>query len=557
MPTSSPQNPLSFWEVISLWMATPWEILRIWMAGGEYAEKRIPELIATMIAQYQDENAIVGVVSDWLRAHFVDENQTAATFWVAQAIRRRGGRFFVATAEALETLPAVADELRTHPDIQSGTPEERRAKFGAAISDRFRNSFEAANARLAHIPTALGGTVSDPSRPSVGQRLSSFFAGAATVAGRIAEVALVVTQYVIAALGLCGAYLIACVAIAWSHPVWMPTMDKFAWWSFYLLVGVPIAFMILGILAGRVGAVIQLASWSWLTILSSSLLVIAFTVASVNGIIVNNDAWDTVTMTLVVTVVWWIVWALVQKFLSTSAFFLHFLPRYLDDFKIDKADAEALAGYLKESGTFDKISVPVASAISGGMLLLTVLKLWMQPLPLIQATGLIGLEVLMSGAFIRMNIRLSNEHDYPSWLGLSPLIKKWMARLYQSSMTTAAVAALLIVLGVGLAGFIGKDRVEQWWTSGRDSTLSGVERTGEVISHSAQRLATAVDDNSTAAPQVEPVRTQPSESHASGAMMNCGADGMISATKVRKDLADLGEGFCSGGMGGYPCECHK
>ena len=90
MPTLSPRNPLSFWE-----------IFRLWMAGGEYAEKRIPELVATMVAQHQDENAIVGVVSDWLRSHFVDENQTAATFWVAKVIRRRGGRFFVAAAADL------------------------------------------------------------------------------------------------------------------------------------------------------------------------------------------------------------------------------------------------------------------------------------------------------------------------------------------------------------------------------------------------------------------------------------------------------------------------
>jgi hypothetical protein len=535
------------------------------MAGGEYAEKRIPELMAMMIAQHQDADAVAGVISDWLRTHFVDENQTAATFWVAKAIRRRGGRFFMAAAEALETLPAVAEQLRTHPDIQSGTPEERRTKFGAAISDKFRESYEAAKERLGHIPITLGSSMPSSTGPSLGERLSGFFASASAMGGRIADLALTASQFVITGLGLCVAYLIACVVIAWKHP---EMMDAFAWQSFAWLVGVPTVGMIVGILGmpfGRIGGIIQIMSLATLSLISSSLLVIVFTMAPLcdiiaytNGSIVvtKEPHWGTIAMTLVVLTVWWVVFSLLQKFLATPGFFVKFLPFFINDFSIDAQEAKALADHWNNSNAIDKIIVPVASVVSTGMLVLTALKLVVQPLPLILAVGFLGMQFLMVGVFVRMNIRLSRESDYPGWLGLGPTIKKWMGRLYESTMTTALLVVTLLLLGAGVVGFITTDRAQSWWTHGRDSTLNGAERAGEAVVRVADRVTEPDDQTGLKAVTLSEAVQQESGSRESGTMMKCVTAGKVSKAKVDEDKLALGAGFCEGGMTGYPCDCH-
>lgn len=479
---------------------TWWELLRLGLAGGEYAEKRVPELIASAIASHQDENALVGIISDWLRRNLIDENHTALIFGVARVIRSRGGRFFVAAAETLETLPAVAHELRQTSEMQNGTNDERRARLSAAIADHFTNTFQAAKDRLAHIPIALGGnTMSDPSTPqptggvlrSLGSSLSNLFSGAGHIAGRIAEVALVISGYVMAGIGLCVAYLVVCVAIAWNYP---ENMDAFAWKSFYVLVGAPVIVMILGVIFGRVGRVIQLGSFGTLAFFSSALILIAFAVATVTGIVVNNDAWGTVVMLMVVATVWdRVVWGLTQKFLGTPGFFLQFLPRFLDDFRIDAADATALANYWRDSNAIEKITIPVAGAINAGALIVTVLKLWQQPLPFLLAVGLLGLELAVSAIYIRMNIRLSGENDYPAWLGMKDVIKAWMKRLYDSSMTSTVAIPIVIVVILAFAGIVGGSKAHSWWTKGREASVSIVERTAGVVSDGTSKGLDAVE----------------------------------------------------------------
>lgn len=528
-----------------------WELLRLWLAGGEYAEKRIPELIASLIAKHQDDNALAGVISDWLRHNLINENHTALLFWIARVLKSRGGRFFFAAAEALEALPDIAEEMRRKPEMQRGTAEEQRHRLSAAIADRFTNTFHAAKDRLTHIPIAIGGIV-NPSPPSPsggwlsgwGERLSNLFSGVGSVAGRIAEVALVISGYVMAGIGLCVAYLVVCVYIAWNNP---QDMDAFAWKSFYVLVGVPMIIMIFGVIFGRVGRVIQLGSFVTLAFFSSALILIAFAVAAIAGIVVNNDAWGTVVMLMVVATVWdRVVWGLTQKFLSTPGFFLQFLPRFLDDFRIDAADATALAGYWRDSNAIEKITILVAGAINGGALVITIIKLWQQPLPFLLAVGLIGLELALGAAYIRMSIKLSGENDYPAWLGLKEPIKKWMARLYSSSMTSTVAIPIVIVAILALAGIIGGSTVHSWWSKSHEVGVSAVERTAGVVSNGGSQVldyAERTVGTPAAAPPAQPARPAPVETRE------------VPIDRKAQDLADYGgRAVCdAAGDASYPC----
>lgn len=483
---------------------TLWELIRLWIGGREYAEKRVPEIAAALIFAHQDENAIAGTISQWLRENLTDENHVAAVYGVARIIKGRGGRFMHAAAEALEALPPTAEEVRRTPAIQNAASlEERRARFGAAMSDKFNQAFESAKNRLQHLPIPsfnipTGGHVPDNNSSSsggwfsgLGASLSHISSGVGDIASKITEVALAIGQFIVAGIGICAAYLLLCVAIAWNFP---SAMDAFAWWSFYLLTGVPIALTILGLPFGKHGTVLQFASLAFLVCFSSSLVVIAFAVAVVDGVVVNNAAWGTVVMLIVVTVVWWVCWAIGQKVVATPGFFLSFVPKFVKDFSINKAEAEELAAYWKKSNTFDKISVTVAGAISAGVLVLTIIKLWQQPLPFLLAFGLLALELLIGGAFVRMSIKLSDEQDYPAWLGLKDVIKTWMRRLYTSSMTMAAAVLIVIALVIGTASFLGDSTAHDWWTNFRTTSVSTTEYTAKAVDQGVRRTADAVEE---------------------------------------------------------------
>ena len=540
---------------------TMWEAIRIWMAGGEYAERRIPELLAAAIVAHQDENALAALISDWLRRNFIDENHVAVAYGIAKLLKGRGGRFSLAAAEALEALPSTAHELRQAPEIQNaGTPEERRARFGAAMSDKFNQVYGAAKNRLQHIPIPhlnfpSGAHVPDPTSspsPSTGW-FGGVTAGLGDIASKITEVALVIGQFVVAGLGICAAYLLMCVVVAWNYP---NDMDAFAWGSFYLLTGVPIALAIIGLPFGKHGTVLQFASLAFLVCFSSSLVVIAFAVAVVEGIVVNNAAWGTILVLIVVTLVWWVCWALAQKVVATPGFFVSFVPKFVKDLSINKEEGDELAAYWHKSNALDKISVTVAGAIYAGVLIITIIKLWQQPLPFLQALGLLAVELLIGGAFIRMSIKLSGEQDYPPWLGMKDIVKKWMHRLYTSSMTTAAAVLIVIVIIIGATGFLGAPNAKSWWANLRQSSISateysakavdhGVRRTADVASNGADKAVDTVEERIDRKADSAPVKAK-APAKASAKASDCAAFG---GAKYCADMAAQGMESI------YPCPC--
>ena len=544
---------------------TVWEGARLWIAGGEYAEKRVPELLAKLIARHQDENAIAGIVSDWLRKNLVDENHVAAVYGIARLLKGRGGRFMIAAAEALETLPAVANEVQRMPAIKNASSTEERGRlFGAAMSDKFNAMYGAAKARLQHLPiphNTSGGHVADTVTSSTQSASGGWFSGVTSgigdVASKITEVALAIGQFIVAGIGLCAAYLIVCVAIAWNYP---SAMDGFAWLSFYVLTGVPVALTIIGLPFGKHGTVLQFASLAFLVCLSSSLIVIAFVLAAVNGIIVNNAAWGTVIMLIVVTIVWWVCWAIAQKAVATPGFFISFVPKFVKGFSINKTEAEELATYWRVANTLDKISVTVAGAICAGILVLTIIKLWQQPMPFLLALGLLALELLIGGAFIRMSIRLSGEHDYPPFLGMKELVKKWMHRLYTSSMATAAAILIVIALIIGVASFLGDSSARDWWTSFRHGSIEAVEHSvkmlddgarnaGQSTSSGTDRVTEYTESEIDREEDIAPAKSEPAKkkkAKVGSKQSDCAAFG--------------GAGYCAAmaqqGMGDiYPCPC--
>lgn len=552
MANTQPQ--VGFWSIFASFPI--WEVIRIFFIGGpEYAEKRIPELLARLVASHQDENLLAGLLSDWLRNNFVNEDHIAIAYGIARFLRNSGGRFMLAAAEAIEALPATAHELRQTPAIQNApNAQERSARFGAAMSDKFNSVYGAAKNRLQHTPIPhlnhpLGGPVSDPtSSPSTGW-FGGITSGLGDVAGKITEVAHAVGQFVVAGLGICAAYLLLCVVVTWNYT---NSMDAFAWGSFYLLTGVPIALAIIGLPFGKHGTVLQFASLAFLVCFSSSLVVIAFALAVVSGIIVNNAAWGTVLALIVVTLVWWVCWAIAQKVVATPGFFIKFVPKFVKDLSINKEEGEELAAYWRESNTIDKISVTVAGAIYAGVLLLTIMKLWQQPLPFLQALGLLAVELLIGGAFIRMSIKLSGEQDYPPWLGLKDVVKKWMHRLYTSSMATAAAILIVIALIIGGASFLGDSNARGWWSNFRQSSISATEYSAKAVDNGVRRTADVVSNGAEKAADYTEEKIDRKADHAPAKAKASAKAGDCKAFGGAKYCADM----AAQGMANiYPCPC--
>lgn len=511
---STNPNPLTLWEGI-----------RLWIAGGEYAEKRVPELIASAIANHQDDNALVGVISDWLRVNFIDENHTALVFGVARLLKARGGRFFMAAAEALEALPDIGEELRRTPEMQNGTPEERRARLNAAVADRFKSTFQTAKDRLAHIPTALGGTtVSTPSSPSSsggwfsgwGSTISTFLNGAGGALGTTVIAAGSALDVTIRFFGFWIAIAILyCMGIGiavFVFPTWIGFIAKL---TFVILVGTS-AIAIAGFAFKHGGSILQSAVGAVLALIFSSMLVIAFVIATVAQIVmmlmttgysdeVGYSSWLMFIAAIVITIAWCRIGVgITQKLVALPGVGTKTIAALANDGVVDESEQRGID--LSQNITLIDISITVAGAISVMWVFLTFMQMSVFPIPFPLGVFLLTCEGLIVCAYMRMGSKLHRKTAVQDHL--QPSAAKWSTAIYNGSLRAAAYIGAVGLLLV--AGWFGV-----WWL-GR-SAEKAPEGNASRVTHIAEvGTSKALDyaEKAVGVPSTEEVREETVEAEA-------------------------------------------
>jgi hypothetical protein len=546
-----------------LTILTIWEIVRLWAGGKEYREKRVPELVADIVASAQDDNAVAGVLSDWFRHHFVNENQTALMFTVARFLRSRGGRTLDIVAETLEALPDISEEMRRRPEMQSGTPEERRAHLKEAMATAVAEKYEEIKARLPTLNTN-GGPVADINIPSIASGvtmgIASFLTGTRGVMGAISSVvmnaALKVAQVSIAGVAVAALYLYFLVDVAWND---QEQASAFAWSSFQWLIAIPMIGMLIGLFLGKTGAAIQGLSIATLTLLSSTLIMIAFAAAVVCGFILDNDNYGDIVILMIIATVWdYVCIGIAQKAFSTVKFFTKWVPRFFNDFTIDKEEAEQLAQHWERSNTLTTIGVSIAGAVNLGTMVITMLKMMHSPLSFRVGFALIALQIVLGAVYVFKGLKLYREDEFKAFMKLP--VMQWASRFYTSAQTSRLLIPIVVILMFLGTILLTKERAERWATNTREAAFVSVEETlpflgkppQAITGTKAEDIVREEESEDKESAVVAPKRAR--KSSESWATMNCGGE-VISAAKVKARKASLGGKPLKGTEHAYPWNC--
>lgn len=522
-----------------------WELLRLWLAGGEYAEKRIPELIASLIAKHQDDNALASVISDWLRHNLIDENHTALLFWIARVLKSRGGRFFFAAAEALEALPDIAEEMRRKPEMQRGTAEEQRRRLSAAIADHFTNTFHAVKDRLGHIPIAVGGIVnpsppSPPSSPSSGGVLAmlsgastNLTEGASKVLKEGANVAIDSARLV---MFLIGAAALWCLFIV-MMTIFVPgTMYYVAWISLVVFIAVPAVLMMGGALKEGVGTLVQVASTGFLLFWTSTMELVTFALATGRAVTLQQGMWD-LNFMLVVILVFWdrAIMALTQKLIGIPGSELQKMWAKRDG-EYSPAEQKANKDYWDRQIFLTGISVSVCVAVNIAVIMILWESQRFNPIDFDLFVIVAAVQLVLGATYVRKNIALWRNGD--AGVHMDDNAKRWNDRYYNGAQWTQ-----FLVTTLALIALVGNRFVpDSWGTNVESSTIRAVEVVGnggsQVLDYAERAVGTPA-----AAPPAQSVRPAPVETRE------------VPIDRKAQDLADYGgRAACdAAGDTSYPC----
>lgn len=527
---TTPRQSPSFWELVRILKIG--EILRLLVGGREYREKRFPELIADLVASLQDENALAGVLSDFFRTHFIDENETAMVFTVGRLLRARGGRWIV-IAEVLEAVPDISEEMRRRPEMQIGTPEERQALLKEAIATRVGEKFEEVKARLPADTTA----VQEPG-PGLRERFTALLGGMGSGLGEMAKtlfgLALLAFQFVAFWVGASVLYLMLAVFVAFVFPAWMPL---FAWISFIVFVGIPAVAMMVSAPFGRAGAAFQAAAGTLLAYFSSSLLVIVFTLAALCAVATGTEHYGILCMGQIIVVVWdRVIFGLTQKAAGLPGFFAKGIAA-ISDGKITEEEVKGFAAHWKDNTFLVVISVTVAGAINAAWLLVSLIAIFQNPLFFPLGVGMIGLQLVLGGAYVRMALKQGRDGEYSKHLGLEAHIKTWSHRLYNGSMITSVAAPLIAAALICGFFFVKEENASQWFNDLRASSVEAVSRTTSVGGERDGRTSSDVEESTRKGGSKA---TQKNSTRSGGKMLDCGSSGMKSAATVEARKKSLG-----------------
>lgn len=499
--------PVGLWSILwSILFSFPfWEVIRIFFIGGpEYAEKRIPELLARLIANHQDESLLAGIISDWLRANFTSEDHIAPAYGIARFLKSRGGRFSMAAAEALEALPNTAHELRQMPAIRNAaTPEERRALFGAAMSNKFNQVYAAAKTRLEHLPiTHLNANQQEAAMPDRNSppseswltRLSGLFSGAGGTAGNAIVAAGSAIDHGVRILGLlialAGLYCLALVVMVFACPEWI---EGIALGSFVIMVFVA-CVTALWAATRHGGSIIQGAIALTMALIVNTVLLLAFDIANIAQAVmmlsmsqgelddVSYWCWLLLLAGLVMTLIWDRVGvAITQKLLNAPGVGTRLVRALLNDGRVDAAERAEID--LSNNIMLIDISITVGAVISVLWIILTFILIVVKPIAFPLWATLLLCEILLVGAYGRMGAKLHRKNAVQPHLQAAA--EKWSNRIYEGGMNLTVYGGgigLVIIMIWGVGYYMWRNatddttsRLTNVAASAKETTLEYVE----------------------------------------------------------------------------------
>lgn len=441
-----------------------WEILRLWIGGGEYAEHRIPTLLAALLAQGQNESGIVAIIASWLRDNLNDPNKVVVIFYLARVIKYRGGRFGLAIAEALEAMPAVANELQNHPTVRSAPDDTARlAAFGTRVQERFGELYDAAKARIpTDIPNTGGGSMPRfqfPNLPwsTISGGLSAALSGTADImsslGGRIAETMDMTIRFFMFWIAIAILYFVFIGFMIFAFPGWLSFIAKL---SFLVLI-IGSCAAIIAAARRRGGSIVQGAVAAVLGLVFSSMLLVAFDAAAISQDVmmfwmtdaeiaeIGYGSWLMLIGGLTISVIWDRICAgITQKLIAIPGVATK-TATALRDGVITQAEQTEID--LSKNITLIDISITVGAVISVFWIPLTMMHMVHLPLPFPLAIFILWIEVALVCAYGRMGAKLHRKDNVQPHLQDSAA--KWSSAIYNGSMRVTAWSALVGLLLIG------------------------------------------------------------------------------------------------------------
>lgn len=558
------------------------DAVRIIIGGGEYAEQRLPDLFASLIAAGQDDNVLMATISHWLRT--VDtENEAALGYGVARWLKGRGPAAAM-LAHALETTLRTAHELNEYPagTLAAATPEDRE-RFRMALVAKFQNNVERARARFATTFNNLGGGMADPNTPTepkasawtrfveatgfskMFDALGNMGTGAGKVLENMGDAAADIMRVLFAILGGSILYCGAVFGIALFLP---EVMSYVAWASFGVLVGVPALMMIFGA-ARREGLIAQGVAAFMLWFVCSTLLYITFALAGAAGMYTGENIWRILVAGPVIFVIWdRVMMGITQSAVRTGKFNWMEVKAFFSGGKVDETERKEIDEAMRKAIYLIRISITATAAVLLIWFMMVIVEMNLHPLPFHLSVLLVTGLAFLSIAYARMALALWREGDWPKHL--DTLSKGWAATFFQSAQRGWVVAG---AVGLGLLVFWGifndPKTTDQTavGSQGQAEEPGILQRIGDIGKASADMALDEAEDavginraetkksTRTTSKEEEDEQDEEPARKTRTDMVRCG-DAEIPAEKVRKDRKTLGSEFCSESMGDiYPCNC--
>lgn len=347
------------------------------------------------------------------------------------------------------------------------------------------------------------------------------------------------------AFGVMLLYFLKVVDLAVNNPAGLPDFAYNSTWWMTVLCG---AGMIVGAFASTILQVVTL-------FVTFYLVPIALTVAwVVAGIFAPQVDWRSYWFGLVVVLILdFISFSLLQKGINTVGG----IPAFLANLLRDKEQAKAAAEKLAKFNFLSNISSTVAGAVV--LLWLALLPSFIADVPSTWRVGGMALVVVAacSYGYLKRGATMKDYHAYAGKLG-GVIEGHDIKNLNLGNSFLHWTAGIVVVLFI-LVGLFGAPRVKR----AKDVTVDLADRTVGVAGGAADKVLdwaeSKVGDNTGPNPAPTNVVLQPVvvqqllEPRESGAMMNCEADGMVKASEVRKAKESLG---FTGPASMYPWECH-
>lgn len=347
------------------------------------------------------------------------------------------------------------------------------------------------------------------------------------------------------------AYCLILLGLSVNYP---DNLHVFSTWSFYGLMTTSLLIILAGNFSRKPMAVaIQMTALFLAMEVWPILAGTGFVLATVLG---SKVSWVDYAMGLILVVVWHLVGiGLLQKGINAIGSIEAGIARLFGaDF------ATKFSGIAKENQWLSRISTTIAYAVSLVWLFVYILNLFevVNPTRLYILGGVVV--VVLAAAMVSSMINTYNMSGVAAHLRKAKEATD-VTDYKAAKIATRYVVPIGVVLAVLLVAVFGITQLQNWG----EGVQAGTKRVSDKALNWAEGKASEsepapVRKGTVSQPRANPpVLSQPSESRASGAMMNCGQYGMKAAAvvaKARTDLtAALGGDFCANGMTGYPCDC--